>query len=48
MIPAQPSACPGGCQQHRRNGLRGRDRELREVPATGQAIRAGRYPGSLR
>jgi hypothetical protein len=38
MIPAQPPACLGGCKQHRRNGLRGRDRELREVPATDQAI----------
>ena len=40
MIPAQPSACPGGCQQHRRNGLRGPYRELREVRATDRAIRA--------
>jgi hypothetical protein len=47
MIPAQPSACPGGCQPPRRYGLSGRDSELREVPATDQAIRVS-ADGGLR
>lgn len=34
-----PLAGPAGCQQHRQPAWRGRYRELREVPATGQAIR---------
>ncbi len=36
MIPARPPTRPRGKQQRR-----GHDRELREVPATDQAIRAG-------
>ena len=47
MIPARPPTCPGGCQQGRRPACRGQYRELREVSATDQAIRASQttsYP----
>ena len=40
--PARWPAGPGGSQQRRRTGCSGRYRDLREVPATGQAIRADR------
>ena len=40
--PARRPAGPGGSQQRRRTGCSGRYRDLREVPATGQAIRADR------
>lgn len=42
MIRAWPPACMSRCQQRLRHGCqRGEDSGLREVPATGQAIRAG-------
>ena len=46
--PARRPAGPGGSQQRGRTGCSCRYRELREVPATDQAIRAARSPEAAR
>jgi hypothetical protein len=41
MIPARPPIYPGEDRQRHQAGSRDRYRELRDFPATDQAIRAG-------